>query len=547
MRVTGVCSNYDNKSAITNKRPKVNFKAVPKQFDKGILLILDGWGHRKGGKMNPFNDAKMPFYKSLLNNTWGDTLWRPIEASGKLVGLPGKLAGSSEVGHRNIGAGRLVPQDLMLIDKAIDDGNFYLNGAFLNAMEMTKKNNSTLHILTLLSDGFVHSSTRHTNELIKCAKQYGVKNVRVHAFLDGRDVPEGTAIKYIEDTNKLLKDNGYKGIASFIGMKYAMDRARDWDKTQKAYELLVDGKANYTAKSASEILQNLYCKGYLEKDMPPIKMEDFEPLKDGDSVIFANYRNDRTRQLTDALTQDTCNAPFMENRVHPQNLNFVCMTEYDPNFNLPVAFPPKQSSNTLTQTLNDQGFKPYIGAETEKQAHMTFFADGQKHIRYPNTSYFFPASDHENLTIEMQAEPLTDYIVSWMKNRFSKAMLVNFANPDMIGHEGIYEKGVKMLEFMDKTLERIISNARKNNIAVLVSADHGNIDDMYKNGAHTKNPVPFIGVLPGYKDFIESKEVFLDDSKDAAITQVAPSFLDILKGAKKPDIMFESLFKMRKD
>ena len=276
--------------------------------------------------------------------------------------------------------------------------------------------------------------------------------------------------------------------------------------------------------------------------MPPVKLAGFEPIKNNDGVIFTNYRNDRTRQLTDAITQRECTAPFLQGQDRLHNLNFVCMTEYDPSYHLPVAFPAAVHSNTLTQLLNDQKFNPWVAAETEKQAHVTFFFDGKKHVSYSDTSYFFPSSNHSKLQPRMEADTIRDLIMSWMGNKKSKAMIVNFANPDMIGHDANFNKGVTTLNFLDRVLFRVIDTARENNIATIITADHGNIEDM-THGGHTNNPVPFIAVLPGYEKLIEKGKVFLDNARDAAINRVAPTFLDILKGAKAPDVMYDSLIK----
>lgn len=535
----------------TNNQQKPAFKAVPKQFNKELLVILDGYGIKKGGTKNPFDVARMPFYKSLINNSYGDTLYRPIEASGVFVGLPPKLAGSSEVGHNNLGAGRMIPQDLMVIDEAIKDRSFTANKPILSAINTAKERGKTLHLMTLLSDGYVHSSTEHLHEIIKMASTLHLPSLKVHAFLDGRDCLEGTAKDFVAKTNQILTDCGYGEIASFIGMKYPMDRSRNWEKTGVAYDLLVNGKSKFEAEHFEDIFDKIHTFSndpvqgqWLEKDMPPVKLAGFKPIEDGDSVIFTNYRNDRTRQLTDAITQPECTAPFLNGQRRLKDLNFVCMTEYDPSYHLPVAFPATVHSNTLTQVLNDQKFNPWVAAETEKQAHVTFFFDGKRHVRYSDTSYYFPSSDHSgNLQPEMEAKTIRDIIMSWMDNDKSKAMIVNFANPDMIGHDNNFDKGVETLSFLDRVLFRLLDSAREKNIATLITADHGNIEDM-THGGHTNNPVPFIAVLPGFEKFIEEGKVFLDKAKDAAISRVAPSFIDLLKGAEKPDVMFESMFKM---
>ena len=544
------CKKRQRSYACPSPSQNITFGALPRRYDKVLLMILDGFGLKEGGRKNPFKDAYMPFFESLIKNDKGDSLFRPIEASGTFVGLPPKLAGSSEVGHNNLGAGRMIPQDLMVIDEAIKDRRFTGIKPFIDVMQHVQDNKSTLHLMTLLSDGYVHSYTSHLYELIKMAASRGIEKLKVHAFLDGRDVPEGSAINYVKKTNEILRQHGYDEVASFIGMKYPMDRARDWSKTGVAYDLLVNGKAEHHAENFESIYERLHTftkeEGrFLEKDMPPVILKGFEPIKDGDGVVFTNYRNDRTRQLTDAITQTECTAPFLEGQKRLEDINFVCMTEYDPSYHLPVAFPVQVHSNTLTQTLNDQKFHPWVAAETEKQAHVTFFFDGKKHIRFSDTSYFFPASDHEELTPKMEAGILKDLVLDWIDRAKSKAMVVNFANPDMIGHEANYEKARDMLELIDtRVLRRIISKAREEDIATIITADHGNIEDL-THGGHTNNPVPFISVLPGMESAIANGSLYLDDAADAAINRVAPSFLDALKGAKTPEVMYDSLFKMK--
>ena len=538
-----------------NSRPKQPvspaFQAVPKEFNKELLIILDGFGAKEGGIKNPFNVARMPFYKSLINNSYGDTLYRTLHASGTYVGLPDNLAGSSEVGHNNIGAGRRILQELMAIDKSIEDCTFYKNKAFLNVMQHVKDRNSTLHLMALLSDGYVHSSTKHLNELIKMAATERVKDVKVHAFLDGRDVAEGSAPEYVKKTNQVLKGAGYSPIASFIGMTYPMDRARKWDMTEVAYNMLVHGKSDFKTESFFDIYDRIHAYSdkepnkWLEKSMPPVILDGFKPISNGDGVILVNYRSDRAKQLTEALAQKECSAPFLEGQERLQDLNFVCMAEYDSSYHLPVAFPAEVHSITLPQTLNDQGFNPWIGSETEKRQHMLHFLDGKNDRTHSDTSYFFPASSRgKDLTPQMEVDTIRDIVLSWMNQKKSKSMLVNFANPDMIGHTGKYNMAIKTLNYIDRVLARVIDTARENGIATLITADHGNIENM-THGGHTNNPVPFIAVLPGWEKLIKNGKVTLDNAQDAAISRVASSYLDLLKGAETPDVMYESLFKTK--
>ncbi|MBR3889787.1 2,3-bisphosphoglycerate-independent phosphoglycerate mutase, partial [bacterium] len=511
-------------------------------YGKGMLVILDGFGVApEGQKMNPMDDANMPFYKSLVNNLYGDTLYRTIGASGMHVGLRDGVVGNSEAGHNTIGAGREVRQDLVNIDKCIEDGTFFENPALLKAMNHAKENNSTLHVMGLLSDGYVHSDTKHLDAIIKMAKENDVKDVRVHAFLDGRDVPEHTGITYVEKTNKKLNEAGYAPIASVVGMFYPMDRAGKFEKTEVAYDLLTgaetykDSTANgipiikkfHTAGNVLGNLQYQYDSGIEDRNVQPIRTKSFKPIDDNDSVIFFNYRPDRARQLAGALThQHACGAKFIREKRPIQNLEFVCMSQYNTNYDLPVAFKPVTHDNTLTQVLAENDFMPFLCTESEKLPHLTFFLDGKRNEHFSGANEVFLSSQKE-FTPEMRLPQIEKQILTNLEEPLTKTIITNFSNGDMIGHTGNYEYGVETLEIMDRALYDVITKSRQRKAPVIITADHGNIENMDHNAAHTSNPVPFIVVLPGRQHEIKNGDIRMDMDDSRGLKDVAPSFLKI--------------------
>lgn len=520
-------------------------------YGKGMLVILDGFGVApEGQKMNPMDDANMPFYKSLVHNLYGDTLYRTIGASGMHVGLRDGVVGNSEAGHNTIGAGREVRQDLVNIDKCIEDGSFFKNPALLKAMNHAKENNSTLHVMGLLSDGYVHSDTKHLDAIIKMAKENDVKDVRVHAFLDGRDVPEHTGILYVEKTNKKLNEAGYAPIASVVGMFYPMDRAGKFEKTEVAYDLLTgaetykDSSANgipiikkfHTAGNVLGNLQYQYDSGIEDRNVQPIRTESFKPIDDNDSVIFFNYRPDRARQLAGALThQSACGAKFIREKRPIQNLEFVCMSQYNTNYDLPVAFKPVTHDNTLTQVLAENDFMPFLCTESEKLPHLKFFLDGKRNEHFSGANEVFLSSQKE-FTPEMRLPQIEKQILTNLEEPLTKTIITNFSNGDMIGHTGNYEYGVETLEIMDRVLYDVITKSRQRNAPVIITADHGNIENMDHNAAHTSNPVPFIVVLPGRQHEIKNGDIRIDMDDSRGLKDVAPSFLKIV-GADIPKEM----------
>jgi len=502
---------------------------------KIILIIRDGWGYSKETKGNAAKLAKTP-NSDYYEKNYPKTI---LECSGNAVGLPKGTQGGSEPGHLTIGAGRTVWQPFEDINRKIKSGEFFKNPALLKAVENCKKNNSGLHLMGLFSDEGVHGTTKHLYALMKLAKRNRVKKVFVHAFLDGRDVPEKSAKKYFEDFEKQSKKIGVGKIASIVGRYYAMDRDNNYDRTEKAYRLLVFGEG-FKEKKPVQAVKDAYARG--EKTdyyVKPIAMidENNEPialLKDNDSVIFWNFRSDRTRQLTYALT----NEKFPEfDREKKLNLVFVCMSRYDKKLNLPVAFDQQTVKNNLGKVLSEAGLKQLRIAETEKYAHVTFFFNSQTEAPFKGEDRILvpspkvPGYDEKP---EMSAFEITKKLLEEIEKQKFDFIAVNFANGDLVGHSANLEAGKKACEAVDKCLGKIIKLGLEKNYACIITADHGNIETMfYPNGepnpSHGTNPVPFILVSNDTK----LKKTKL---KKGGLQDVAPTILEIM-GLKKPKEM----------
>jgi 2,3-bisphosphoglycerate-independent phosphoglycerate mutase len=499
--------------------------------DKPVLLIvLDGWGVNASAEGNAIATAHAPIYTSLLEDHPHTTL----QASGEAVGLPEGQMGNSEVGHLNLGAGRVVYQDITRITKAIREGEFFRNPALLSAMETVKKSGTALHLMGLLSDGGVHSHINHICALFDMAKAQGLTNVFFHAFLDGRDTPPSSALAYITRLEGHLKKLGFGKIATVSGRFYAMDRDKRWERVHKAYEAMVLGEG-IRKYSASDAVRQSYEHGKTDEFMLPavILEKNGRPvgvLREGDAVIFCNFRSDRAREITRTLTDPA----FKEfnRRAFPELAAFVCLTVYDETFNLPVAFPPVRLTNILGEVLSKEGLRQFRIAETEKYAHVTFFFNGGKETPFLLEDRVLVPSPRDVATYdkkpEMSAREVTDELVKRILSKQYGFILVNYANPDMVGHTGVLEAAVKAVEVLDECLGRVLRAAQEAGFAVLITADHGNLEVM-KNGttgqphtAHTTDPVPFILI---------GRQAKLRDG--GLLANVAPTVLDIM-GIEKP-------------
>lgn len=499
------------------------------------LIIMDGFGESKVSEGNAIKSANTPNLDRLMKE-YPTTF---INASGMDVGLPDGQMGNSEVGHTNIGAGRIVYQDLTRVTKSINDGDFFENEVLVNLMNNAK--DKALHVLGLLSDGGVHSHIDHIKGFIKMAKEQGVKNVFVHAFTDGRDVSPSSAMKFIDDLQNYMNEVGVGKFASVSGRYYAMDRDKRWERVQLAYEAMVCGKGN-TASSMKEAIEKSYADGKDDEFVvPTIIVENNEPvglIKQGDSVAFANFRPDRAREITRAIVDEDFSG-FERDYVKTM---FVCLTTYDITIkNVEVAFKPQSLENTLGEYLAKKGVVQLRTAETEKYAHVTFFFNGG--VEEPNENedrLLVPSPDVAtyDLQPEMNANDLTEKVLAEIDKDKYDFIVLNYANPDMVGHTGVIEAAIKAVETVDSCVGKVVEKVLSKGGSAVITADHGNaelmIDPETKTTvtAHSTNPVPFIVVG-------ENKSLTLKEG--GRLSDIAPTILDMMNFEKPAEMTGNSL------
>ncbi len=495
-----------------------------------MLMILDGFGINDNEKGNAVKLANTPNIDRLMK-TCPTT---EVYTSGLNVGLPDGQMGNSEVGHTNIGAGRIVYQELTRITKSIEDGDFFSIPEFVEAIENCKKNNSKLHIMGLLSDGGVHSHIRHLFALLEFAKRRDFEDVYVHCFLDGRDTPPASAEGYIMQLEEKMKEKEVGRIASISGRFYAMDRDKRWQRVKKTYDALVNGTGE-KATSAVTAIESSYQKEIFDEFVEPTVIVNGEApiatIEKNDSVIFFNFRPDRAREITRTLVDKE----FNEFETKDLNLYFVCMTPYDETMpNVKVAFKKEPLKNTFGEYISNNGLTQLRIAETEKYAHVTFFFNGGEEKQYKGEDRILvpsPKVETYDLKPEMSAIEVTDKVVEAIKSEKYDSIILNYANPDMVGHTGNLEASIKAIETIDNCVGRVIEEINKVNGICLITADHGNSEQMidYKTGephtAHTTNPVPLI--------LVGMEGVTLKTGK---LADLAPTMLEIM-GLKKPDEM----------
>ena len=495
-----------------------------------MLMILDGFGINPNEKGNAVAIANTPNIDKL-KKTWPTTI---IHTSGLDVGLPEGQMGNSEVGHTNIGAGRIVYQDLTRITKSIQDGDFFSIKEFSDAIDNCKKNNSNLHIMGLLSDGGVHSHIRHLVALLEFAKRKDFENVYVHCFMDGRDTPPTSGEGYIAKLEEKMKEKGVGKIATIEGRFYAMDRDKRWNRVKEAYDAMVNGFGE-EATSAVGAIEASYQKEVFDEFVKPTVIRNGDSpvatIKDNDSVIFFNFRPDRAREITRTLVDKD----FNEFETKKMNLFFVCFTQYDETMpNVKIAFKPETLVNTFGEYISKKGLKQLRIAETEKYAHVTFFFNGGEEKEYEGEDRILvpsPKVETYDLKPEMSALEVTDKVVEAINSGKYDSIILNYANPDMVGHTGSLEAAVKAVETIDGCVGKVVEAIEKQNGVLIITADHGNAEQMidYKTGepqtAHTTNPVPLILVgLEGVK------------LKEGKLADLAPTMLDIM-GLEKPQEM----------
>ena len=472
-----------------------------------MLMILDGFGINENTDGNAVKLAKTPNIDKLMKK-YPNTI---MYTSGLQVGLPEGQMGNSEVGHTNIGAGRIVYQELTKITKSIEDGDFFAIPEFIEAIENCKKHNSKLHILGLLSDGGVHSHIRHLYGLLEMAKRRDFENVYVHCFLDGRDTPPASAEGYIAQLEDKMKEKNVGKIASISGRYYAMDRDKRWDRIKKCYDALVKGEGN-KATSATIAIENSYQKEVFDEFVEPTVIVNNDTpiakIEDNDSVIFFNFRPDRAREITRAIVDPN----FSEFETEKIKTYFVCFTSYDETMpNVKIAFKKEPLVNTYGEVVSKHGLTQLRIAETEKYAHVTFFFNGGEEKQYPGEDRILvpsPKVATYDLQPEMSAYTVTEKVVEAINADKYDTIILNYANPDMVGHTGSLPAAIKAVETIDECVQKVVDAILEHDGTLIITADHGNCEQMmdYKTGephtAHTTNPVPLILVTKDRKSVV---------------------------------------------
>jgi len=489
---------------------------------KCILVIMDGWGKGAVASSDAIQHANVPFVQSLYDKYPHTTL----TTCGELVGLPEGQMGNSEVGHLNLGAGRIVYQELQRINVAIKNGTFQKNETLLSAIRYAKKNSKKLHLLGLVSDGGVHSHTKHLQAITDVCKNEGLSNVFIHAFTDGRDTDPKSGLGFIKDLQAHLASSTAK-IATIIGRYYAMDRDKRWERVQLAYDAMVKGIGKKTS-SAVNAIHDAYAEGITDEFIKPfiITGQDNQPLatiEEGDAVICFNFRTDRCREITEVLTQKD----FQEFNMHKLSLEYTTMTEYDSTFkHVHVIFNNDNLTHTLGEVLEQHGKTQIRIAETEKYPHVTFFFSGGREVPFEGEKRIMAASPKVatyDLQPEMSAIELTDKIVPEIEHKTADFICLNYANADMVGHTGVWQAVVKAVETVDQCVKRVVESALENEYTVFLTADHGNADFMKNedgspNTAHSLNPVPL---------FIIDKE-WNGQIKSGKLGDIAPTILTFM-------------------
>ena len=501
-----------------------------------VLIILDGFGFRTKKESNAIALANAPTLDHLMK-TYPHTL---LQASGEAVGLPPGIMGNSEVGHLTIGSGRINNQDLTRIHAAIDDGSFFKNDVLVRTFQKASAEKRKVHLMGLLSDAGVHSHQKHLFALLKMAQQFSVTDLLIHCFLDGRDTSPTSSQKYLKALQKELRGKG--SIATLIGRYYAMDRDCRWERVQLAYEALVEGKGELREDPVKAV-QKVYAEHVTDEFIKPILFgpETFRKnrIDDGDVVIFFNFRPDRAREITSALTDP--NFSGFKRTKFPRLETFVCLTQYDKKFSLPVAFPPQKISNTLAEVLSRAGMAQFHTAETEKYAHVTYFLNGGQEEPFPGEERLLIPSPKDIATYdkkpEMNAPALTEATLKKLKEG-CPVILMNYANPDMVGHSGLLGPTIRAVEVIDECIGKICAEVLAQKGTVIITADHGNCEEMMdqKGGphtAHTTNLVPFLLVGDLWKKIHLKNKGGLQD--------VAPTILQILSLPKPAEMTGETL------
>ncbi|HXH02954.1 MAG TPA: 2,3-bisphosphoglycerate-independent phosphoglycerate mutase [Candidatus Competibacteraceae bacterium] len=499
-----------------------------------VLIVLDGWGYSEIPEHNAIAGACTPVW----NHLWNDYPHTLIDTSGRAVGLPDEQMGNSEVGHMNLGAGRVVYQELTRIGKAIEDGEFFANPVLCQAVDGAVAQGRAVHVMGLLSPGGVHSHEEHIHAMAELAVRRGARQLYVHAFLDGRDTPPRSAAESLLRMQDKLAALGVGRIATLIGRYYAMDRDNRWERIQAAYDLLTQGQGEFQAESALAGLEAAYARGENDEFVKATVIGEPAPMRDGDAVIFMNFRADRARQLSRAFVEDGFQG--FARALRPRLSAFVCLTQYQKDIPAPVAFPPSDLKNGLGELLAQHGMRQLRLAETEKYAHVTFFFNGGRETVFEGEDRILvpsPKVATYDLKPEMSAPEVTDRLVEAIRSGRYDVIVVNYANPDMVGHTGIYAAAVQAVEAIDQCLGRVYQAIREVGGELLITADHGNVESMLDassgqaNTAHTTNLVPLVYVGP--------RTLTLEAG--GALCDIAPTMLTLLGLPQPPEMTGRSL------
>ncbi len=466
-----------------------------------VLLILDGWGAREAADDNAISGAQTPVWDRL----WQHCPHTLIRTSGESVGLPEGQMGNSEVGHLNLGAGRVVYQELSRISRAIDSGDFHTNPTLTAVVDSAVKKGRAVHIIGLLSPGGVHSHEAHIHAMIKMAAKQGADKIYLHALLDGRDVPPKSAEPSLQAANALFAEQGVGRIATLTGRYYTMDRDQRWERVERGYAVMTQGQADFTAADAITGLHQAYARGETDEFVAPTRIQGADDeaaqIEDGDAVVFMNYRADRAREITQAFVEPEFSG--FERQVAPKLAGFVTLTQYSEAFDVPVLFPPNELRNVFGEVIANHGLRQLRLAETEKYAHVTFFFNGGREAPFANEDRILvpsPKVATYDLQPEMSADEVTDRLIESIQGKQYDVIICNLANADMVGHTGIYAAAVRAIETIDRNLGRIITALEAAGGQMLITADHGNAEQMrdaqsgQPHTAHTHNPVPLIYV-----------------------------------------------------
>ena len=492
------------------------------------LIIMDGFGDRREESGNAIRAASTP----NLDRIFAENPRTDIGASGMDVGLPEGQMGNSEVGHTNIGAGRVVYQELTRITKAIDEGTVYQNPVLTEAMESAKAKGTALHLMGLLSDGGVHSHQRHLYGLLEMAKRHGLQRVYIHCFMDGRDTPPSSGKDYIQALLRETERIGVGRIATISGRYYAMDRDNRWERVEKAYDAMVNGRGTQEADPV-KVMADSYAAGVTDEFVVPTVCDPAGTIGAEDSVVFINFRPDRAREITRSLVDPEFSGFAREKGLLP--LCYVCMTQYDATMpGVRVAFPPQSLKDTFGQYISDRGLTQLRIAETEKYAHVTFFFNGGVEAPCPGEDRALipsPKVATYDLKPEMSAFEVTDEVIGRLESGKYDVIILNYANCDMVGHTGVFEAAVKAVETVDQCVGRMVAKIQELGGAALITADHGNADQMWDEEgkpftAHTTNPVPFVAVGTGAKALRDG----------GRLADIAPTMLEVL-GLPQPQEM----------